>query len=125
MIYGIGIDLVEVPRVQSLLECWGERFIIRCFSQREILYCQPKKNVAAHYAAHFAVKEAFLKCLGTGLRGGISMRDITIVHAEGGKPELQVTGRALAIMKEQGIASARVSISHTKEYATAIVTLEM
>jgi len=125
MIYGVGIDLVEVPRVHGMIERWGERFVTRCFSPAEISYCRSRKNAAPHYAARFAVKEAFLKCLGIGITGGVSIRDVTVVHSEQGKPELQVVGKPFEMMKVRGISSARVSISHTERYAAAIVTLEM
>jgi holo-[acyl-carrier protein] synthase len=125
MIYGVGIDLVEVPRVREIIERWGERFIVRCFSPEEISYCRRRKNSAPHFAARFAVKEAFLKCLGVGLTGGVSMRDVAVVCSERGKPELRVIGKPFEVMKEKGISSACVSISHTERCATAIVTLEM
>ena len=125
MIYGVGIDLVEVYRVQRLLDRWGDKFIKRCFSPLEIVYCGRKENAAMHYAARFAVKEAFLKCLGIGLVGGVSMRDIGVVRTAWTKPELLVKGKALSLMNEKGILSVSFSMSHSKEYAAAIVTLEM
>lgn len=124
MIGGIGIDLVEISRIESVLGRRGERFITRCFSPPEISYCRQRIHAAPHYAARFAVKEAFLKCLGIGITGGVSMKDISVVRTERGKPQLQLTGTALAKMKARGMAAAHVSISHAGNYAAAIVTLE-
>lgn len=67
MIVGIGIDLVEVPRMQRILGRWGHRFLARVYTPEEIAYCQARALPAMHYAARFAAKEAAMKAMGTGL----------------------------------------------------------
>ena len=81
MIAGVGIDIVDVPRIDALLEKYAERFQQRVFTQDEILYCRARSNPGLHFAARFAAKEAAVKALGTGIGQGIRFRDIEIVSA--------------------------------------------
>ncbi len=122
MIYGIGIDLVDVARIEKMLAKWGDAFIRRIYSTEEIGYCREKTRPSLHYAACFAVKEAFLKAMGTGLGGGISLTDISTVHRAGGKPEVMLYGEASALLHAEKMATS-VSISHTDDLATAIVMI--
>ncbi len=72
MIVGMGVDIIEVPRVRASIERFGNRFLRRLFTEAEIRYCEPKANKHERFAARFAAKEAALKALGTGLSRGIS-----------------------------------------------------
>lgn len=122
MIYGIGIDLVNVARIERMLAKWGDAFSRRIYSAEEIAYCREKTRPSLHYAACFAVKEAFLKAMGTGLGGGITLTDISTVHRAGGKPEIRLCGKANALLQAGKMATS-VSISHTDDLATAIVVI--
>ena len=124
MIYGIGIDLVDVSRMQAILGKWQGRFRDRIFSAYEIDYCETKKVPAVHYAARFAVKEAFLKCLGMGLWSGLALKDIEVVNGPDGAPSIKLHRRPQAELEKIGSPSTHVSISHTDTHATAIVILE-
>ena len=117
-----GIDLVEVARVERLLREHGERFAARCFTLEERRYCDGNiKRRAEHYAARFAAKEATVKALGCGLRGGIEWTDIEVTRDASGCPGLVLTGRAAEVARECGIARWMVSMSHTSGHAVASV----
>lgn len=124
VIHGIGIDLVEVARIERIIEKWNGRFLKRVFSENEIVYCERKAYPPQHYAARFAAKEAFLKCIGIGLFSGAGLRDIEVFNSIGGKPELRVYRKVRSIIDTLNIIKFHVSISHTNNYATALVILE-
>lgn len=122
MIYGTGIDIIEVERVKKKIEKPG--FLEKAFTAYEIDYCQSKFNKAEHFAARFAAKEAFLKALGTGWQGDFSSEDLGIISNELGKPEFQFGDGLKLILKERGIVNCHVSLAHVKEMAIASVILE-
>ncbi|MFC2156919.1 holo-ACP synthase [Acidobacteriota bacterium] len=123
MIYGVGIDLIEVPRVEKQINS-GTRFRDRIFTDKEIAYCENKKNKSQNYAARFAAKEAFFKAMGTGWSGGLTFQDVEILNLESGKPEIVLHGKAKRIVEEQNILNIQVSLSHLKDVAGAVVVLE-
>ena len=123
MIFGTGIDIIEVSRIQKVLER-DIGFKEKIFTQGEIDYCEEKKNKYQHYAARFSAKEAFLKAIGTGWRFGIKFGDIEVYHDEFGKPLIRLYGKADELIRENGISTMHVSLSHLKEMATAVVILE-
>lgn len=123
MISGIGIDIVEIDRIRSLIGSYGSRFIDRVFSSCEISYCQNKKDPSESFAARFAVKEAFVKALGTGMVSGMKFSDVSLENSD--RPEIKLSGIAQSIAESKGIASMHTSISHEKGYAIAIVILEV
>ena len=101
------------------------RFVERVFTLAERTYCESRGAVAAqHYAARFAAKEAALKALQTGWRGGISWQDIEIAARENGAPYLIFRGEALEVLKKTGASSSHLTISHTIDHAIAQVILE-
>jgi len=124
MIIGIGADIAEVPRLREAIERHGERFLQRVFTEREIAYCQRHRNSEERFAARFAAKEAMMKALGTGWRRGITWRDIEVSNAQGGKPNIQLTGKALEIFHSLGGARILLSLTHTDNYALAQVIIE-
>jgi len=124
MIVGIGIDLVEIARMERAIARHPQRLIQRVFTETEQRECQSRHRPAMHYAARFAAKEAFLKAVGLGLRGGMRWRDVGVVHAPSGKPSLVVQGRAAERMRELGAVRALVSLTHTDHHASAVVILE-
>ena len=119
----LGIDLAEVQRVASILDRWGERFLMRVFESGELNRKRRHAGAfAEHVAGRFAAKEAAMKALGTGWRG-LSFREITVRRDPRGKPVLQFHGRALERARLLRVLSAEVSITHTSETAAAVVAL--
>ena len=123
MIVGIGIDIIEVERIREQM-AKQSGLDERLFSAGEIEYCHTKARSAEHFAARYAAKEAFMKALGTGWREGIAFREIEVVHDQFGKPGLVLSGKAQQAAQSCGVATLTLSLSHTKQLATAIVMLE-
>ncbi|MEN6376000.1 MAG: holo-ACP synthase [Smithella sp.] len=124
MICGIGIDLVENDRMARIIAKWGSKFLQRVFSEGEIEYCEKHVQAEINYGARFAAKESFLKALGMGLGMGIKLKDIEVMHDMQGKPELVLSGGAKAQIEQRSIGKIHLSLTHTRNYATAIVLLE-
>lgn len=123
MIYGIGIDIVEVKRVcEKIKKEKGFREYV--FSTNEIIYCESKINKYEHYSARFAAKEAFLKATGTGFINGISFSQIEVSNEVSGKPYILLIGTTSNTLSGINKCSINLSISHTKETATAMVIIE-
>ena len=87
-IYGLGTDIVNIKRIDNSLKKYGLVFKNKIFSKKEISYCEKKKNPSAFYAKRFAAKEAFSKAIGTGIRKGLSLKDIEISNNLYGKPTI-------------------------------------
>jgi holo-[acyl-carrier protein] synthase len=125
VIVSIGIDIIEVARIREVL-LRTPRFAERVYTERERAYCDSRGAVAAqHYAARFAAKEAALKALQTGWRGGISWQDVEISSRESGAPYLIFTGEVLEVFKRFGATTTHLSMSHTTQHAIAQVILEL
>ena len=126
MIYGIGVDLVKVARLKAAIERYGERFLNRVFTPREIAYCQRQtRGRDSAFALRFAAKEAFSKALGVGLRrDGIRWREVEVVPNPLGKPEFFVSGRAADLCAEAGITAMHLSLTDENDQALAVVILE-
>jgi holo-[acyl-carrier protein] synthase len=122
MIIAHGIDIVEVARIESMLQKHGQTFIDRCFTAKE----QEASDVSAkgvraeRFAARYAAKEAILKALGTGLSGGIEWIEIGVVRDDG-PPMVELCGRAAEVAAEAGITEWRLSLSHSGGMAMASV----
>ena len=100
-IFGIGTDIVNIKRMEKSLKRYGNKFKNNIFSKKEIVYCERKKNSSAFYAKRFAAKEAFAKALGTGIRKGISLKDIEIFNDTLGKPNIKLRGTASNLLKKK------------------------
>ena len=124
MIYGIGVDLVKVSRMEHVLTRWGGRFVGRVFTEEEAETCYRRAFPPSSFALRFAAKEAFSKALGTGMRQGVRWRDIEVFHLPGGKPGLRVAGRSSAICRRENITGFHVSLSDEGDYGMAMVVLE-
>ena len=118
-ILGIGTDIVECPRIGKMIEQYGELFLRRIYTAREIRYCQAKKHAIEHFAGRWAAKEAILKAMGTGWSRGIAWTDIEVRTGTTGQPQVMVCGIAKEVARERGIAEILISISHCRTYATA------
>ncbi len=121
MIAGIGVDIIEVARIEQALTRRPERFLRRVFTPGEIEDCWPSQTQRyRRLAARYAAKEAALKALGTGLRN-LNWTEIEVVRDRLGKPSLRLTGRAAELAAELGVTALHLSLSHCKEYAIAQV----
>lgn len=118
-IYGIGIDVVEVERIESAIHRHGEPFLARLFTRDERNYCEAQKRPALHFAARFAAKEAVSKALGTGIGGEAGWLDLEIVRDAAGAPRLHLSGAAEDFANEKNIAEIQISLTHAKDYAAA------
>ena len=123
MILGIGIDLVEVGRIERAL-LKGDRFMRRIYTAGEIAYCTRHKEPGRHFAARFAAKEAGMKALGTGWSNGVGWRDFEVRLDPRGRPLLSITGRAAELAKAMGTTHSVVSLAHDGGMATAVVVFE-
>jgi holo-[acyl-carrier protein] synthase len=124
VIISIGVDIIEVARIREVL-LRTPRFGERVFTLREREYCDSRGAVSAqHYAARFAAKEAALKALQTGWRGGISWQDVEVSARESGAPYLIFTGQVLEVFERFGATQTHLSLSHTTQHAIAQVVLE-
>jgi len=100
-IFGLGTDIVNIKRLKNILKKNKNTFKSRIFSKNEILYCDKKKNSASFYAKRYAAKEALSKALGTGIRKGISFKDIEIFNNSYGKPSIKLKGKTAAYLKNK------------------------
>ncbi len=124
MIYGIGVDMVEIPRMERVINKWGERFTKRIFTGNEMEFCLKSTKTISAFSMRFAAKEAFSKAIGFGMRQGIIWRDIEVVHNAYGRPGLNLAGRALDHCRTQGITGFYVTLSDEGDYSIAVVVLE-
>ncbi|MEW6584371.1 MAG: holo-ACP synthase [Nitrospirota bacterium] len=122
MIYGIGIDIVRIARVEQAMAKWGERFLARVYTEGEIAYCNERKNPYRSLAARFAAKEAFIKAIGGA--APLSLTDIEVANSEKGKPFIRLEGKLAESVKKKGITRMHLSLSHEQDYAVACVVLE-
>lgn len=123
MIIGIGIDLVDVRRMEGIIFRWQERFLRRIFTEREISYCNNKKNPAQRFATRYAAKEAFVKALYPKDAEGINFRDIEISEKEG-RPAVNMYDKIKKYCDAKGVKNVFVMLSHDGNYGIANVVLE-
>ena len=114
-----GIDLVDCPRIEQMIQRHGERFVKRVFTADEQAYAEKNKNEVEKLAGRFAAKEAVLKLVGTGWRGKIAWTDIEIINNAAGQPEVTLGGEVRKIADQLGIKHISVSITHTANFAIA------
>jgi holo-[acyl-carrier protein] synthase len=124
VILGTGIDIIEVARIASSFEKFGERFVNRILLPNEIAYCLSHKNPAPFLAARFAAKEAISKAFGTGIGATLGWRDMEIRKKESGAPFVVLHGKGKKLFKTRGAKRLLVSLSHTENYAAATAVLE-
>lgn len=122
MIFGIGTDIIEIKRVKRAMSR-NPKFVERLFTEQEMEYYRKKDMKAQHIAGGFSAKEAVLKALGTGLRG-FRWKDIEIIRGPVGKPIVRFGGNVRRFMEDNGIGTIHVTISHSKDFATATAIAE-
>jgi holo-[acyl-carrier protein] synthase len=123
-VYGVGIDLVRIDRIQESLGRWGEKFESRVFTSAEVADCSGRKAYAACLAMRFAAKEAFVKALGTGIRQPVLWLDVEVCRGPLGKPEIRLSERALRHVEGLGIRAWHLSLTDDGAYGAAVVVLE-
>ena len=121
-IVGTGLDATEIVRVEQTIERFGDRFLQRVFTDREIAYCQRRRRPGPHFAARFAAKEAAMKALGTGHSQGVLWRDVEVVR-RGGPPQLEFHGGASRRFHAIGASSSHLTLTHSQDLALAHVLL--
>jgi len=124
MILGTGIDIIEVARIASSNEKFGERFVNRILHADEIAYCLSHKNPAPFLAARFAAKEAISKAFGTGIGAQLGWQDMEIRRKESGEPFVVLHGKGETLFASRRAKQLLVSLSHTQNYAAAMAVLE-
>ena len=113
----IGVDIIEIARIERIIARWGERFLKRIYTEKEIELCQSR---AASLAARFAAKEAAVKALGTGTNG-VGWREVETLSNSNGQPVVHLHGKAQRRAEEIGLKGLSISLSHSREYAVASV----
>lgn len=122
MIFGIGTDIIEVSRIKSIIEKYGDAFLKRICTENEIAYCESfNETKYVHYAARFAAKESFSKAIGTGMTRGFKFKEIGVVNEANGKPKVELFGNLAENYSKYKI---HVSLSHTQENAIAYIIME-
>jgi holo-[acyl-carrier protein] synthase len=124
MILGTGIDIIEVARIASSYEKFGEKFVNRILLPDEIAYCLSHKNPAPFLAARFAAKEAISKAFGTGIGAQLGWQDMEIRKKESGEPFVILHGKGKKLFEARKAKQLLVSISHTENYAAVTAVLE-
>ncbi len=117
MPYAVGIDTIQIPRVQHVLDRHGERFLKRVYTPEEVAFCRGR---VPELAARFAAKEAVMKALGTGVRG-IGWREIEVLANARGKPLVLLHGKAMQRADEIGMREVEISLSHERDLTIAMV----
>jgi holo-[acyl-carrier protein] synthase len=124
MVLGIGIDLIEVSRIEASYERFGERFLNRVLLPSEIEYCLTHKAPGPFLAARFAGKEAVSKAFGTGIGAQLGWHDIEILRKPSGEPYVVLHGKGEALLKARNARTVLISLSHTQVHATAMALLD-
>ncbi len=121
MVKGIGIDVVEIRRMEDVVSRWGSAFLDKVFTATELAYAHSKKNPINHIAGRFAVKEAVAKALATGWAGGFRWKDVEVKNDPSGKPAVILHGSVAQLLAKSRIL---VSISHAESVVVATAIIE-
>jgi holo-[acyl-carrier protein] synthase len=113
----VGVDIVEIDRIEAALGKYGARFLGRVYTKLEVAACRGRAN---ELAVRFAAKEAVMKALGTGAHG-VAWREIEVLPNHRGKPLVYLHGRALARAERIGLNGVDISMSHSRDFAVAFV----
>jgi holo-[acyl-carrier protein] synthase len=121
MIRGIGVDIIDIPRIRAVAERWGDRFLQRVFTGSELRHCFAKLDPHQHLAARFAAKEAVSKALAIGWRGDFRWKDIEVVNDSSGRPHVHLHGRLEHHLESTVV---HISLSHSDLHVVAMAILE-
>jgi holo-[acyl-carrier protein] synthase len=118
-IYGIGIDVIEVERIEEAVAEFGDRFLERIFTEEERVYCSRQKRPELHFAARWAAKEAVSKAFGTGIGSELAWTEVEVLRSDSGEPSLRLHGAGQSFAEREGIREVKISLTHAKSYAAA------
>jgi holo-[acyl-carrier protein] synthase len=124
MILGVGIDIIEVSRIEHSYSRFGDRFLERILRPEEIRYCLSHKAPGPFLAARFAAKEAVSKAFGTGIGAQLSWQDMEVRRKESGEPFIILHDKGQSLMKAREATALRISLSHIQSHAAAVAILE-
>ena len=125
MIFGIGVDLCEIARIQTIYEKYGDKFAHKMLTSSEFEQFVKRKHSHSYLASRFAAKEAVVKAFGTGFTQGISLQHIQITNNPAGQPKLEYTDAAAQFVAQQGIVKSFISITDERTHVAAFVVLEI
>ena len=123
MIFGTGVDIVEIFRMKDAIDKWGDSFLGKIFTDREIKYSNSKRFACQHFAARFAAKEAVVKAFGEPKKFPIKWTEIEVLNDDEGKPMIKFHNDALKLKNKKKVDKVIVSMSHSRNYAVANVIL--
>ena len=123
MIYGIGTDIIDINRIKSVLNKYGNKFKYKCFHQNEISWSNSKLKSAESFAKRYAAKEACAKALGTGLARGVFWKDIEVINNKYGKPYIKLHNNALNFLNKKINKNAKIELSLSDEIDFAIANV--
>lgn len=121
MVYGIGIDIIEIERIKDSIDKYGDHFINKVFTSSEIAYCESKGNKYQHYAARFSAKEAVSKAFSEVWDNTCGWKSIEVLNAENGKPNVKVFGKLLEFLSTDKEIKISLTHSHHNVAAVAII----
>lgn len=124
MILGLGIDIIEVARIEDSFTRFGDRFLDRILHPGEIQYCLSHRAPGPFLAARFAAKEAISKAFGTGIGAQLGWQDLEVARHPSGEPYVILHGKGRELMAQRRASSLKISLSHTQTYAAAVAILE-
>jgi len=121
MIFGIGIDIIEIERIKSSIEKFDDRFLNKIYTKTELDYCLSKKNKYQHFAARFAAKEAIAKALQTGWSKEFRWKDVEIYNEKSGMPNVKLLGNLKDFLDAD--KSLKITMSHSENYVTCFAII--
>lgn len=121
MVIGIGIDIIEIDRIKDSLDKFGEKFLSKIYTKKEIDYCNSKSNKYQHFAARFAAKEAVYKALTTGWEKGSNWQSIEITNESNGMPVVKLNGKLASFLSDG--KNLKISLSHSRDYVTCVAII--
>ena len=124
MIYGVGTDLIEIGRIERVLQRFGERFAQRILCEPELKRFLVHKKPVAYLAKRFAAKEAFTKALGTGIHAPANWHGVWVANLKSGKPVLEFSPELKLLLEKRKISGAHLSLTDERDMAAATVILE-
>jgi len=123
MILGLGTDIVEIFRMREAAQKWGDGFLEKVFTDKEMRYSNSRRFSAQHFAARFAAKEAVIKAFGAPKKFPLKMTEIEVLNDKEGKPVITLHGGALRLKKKKKVDNIMVTMAHSKNYAVASAIL--
>lgn len=122
MILGLGIDIIEIERVKDSIDKFGDKFLNKLFTEKEIEYCSSKPNKYQHYAARFAAKEAVAKALTTGWNHEFNFKFVEIFNEPNGMPKVNLHGSLKSFLEND--KELKISITHSRDYAACVAIIQ-